>query len=289
MVKTLIFTIALAWFSVGVAQDPIGVINDPKGEVIIRSGKGPDFGLSGRLKEGQKFKYWPEDESSWWYVETIVDHDDPISGFVYKSKIQPYYPAKQLNHCDCLNGVQPVFSHQIGNQQIVICGELLQRNQLGEIIIRNFSVINCESATQLAYYGVAETCKVSLVDKRLNIISLKKLPVGDKWEIKRAPISSQILQDDLTLSQREIVVDTRISNVQTEEFLAELVTLKDKGFIKDTPYPLILLKLLSAGLAGNSAASDLLREADSFFGFEVKMQYYREYNLAIALLDWIEK
>ena len=80
---------------------PLGVINEPrKQQVIIRTGAASGYAVAGRLKEGQKFKYWPKDASDWWYVETITSGSRPVTGFVSKNQIQPYYEISSGN-CDC--------------------------------------------------------------------------------------------------------------------------------------------------------------------------------------------
>ncbi len=271
------------------AQQPIGIINAPSGQVVIRSGQGPGFGVVDRINEGQPFYYWPEDDEEWWYTEFLDQDSDHEGGFVQKDLVGRYYPDEDPP-CQCSEeGMKPVMFQNLTGLDVILCGELLQRDDKGNILIRKFSVTNCQTSRRVAYYGSSETCKVRKVNDGLVVESLKLLPVGPDWSKERTVISTQEIKNQngtVLRGPRKYAVDTRITEAQNQTLLSELDEMRNKGNLLEVNYLDVLEKLLSAALSDHKASEDILREANGFFGFDFKKFLYPEYTVAIALLDW---
>ncbi len=241
-----------------------------------------------RLKEGEAFYMWPESEEEWWYVEPLDLENNADGGYVLKDQISAYFLDEDIS-CACLKEKEkPLIHLQDNSGSIVVCGSMLQRQTKEKIIAQGFQVISCSGQKQLAYYGPTETCSVYIRDESLVVESLKKLPTGPNWEIKRLPISRQVLSNR-NLSKRELVAKPIVSEEQALAFLSELQSFKGKGYDNEADYRTILLKLLSAGLAGHQEAANIIQNADQYFGFEFSTYFFAQYANAKALIDWKNK
>ncbi len=267
-------------------SQPIGVINEEREEVIVRSGRDYAYAVVGRIREGEKFNFWPEEDQTYWYIES---ENREVKGFVLGKQISYFYPQEGTD-CLCSGPFdkRPIMVYNAEGSSIIVCGDLLQKKDENEITIRRFSVQDCITNEELASYGPVETCFVKKTGKNLIIQSVKKLPVGRNWTPKRIPISQQrvlFIDGNPKISNRELVVEMMIPPLQIEQFLKGLERLKGKGQVVGEDYELIINKLLSSALAYNEEASTLLKNANDYFGFDLSGKYRSSYYTALALVE----
>ncbi len=279
---------------VQVVAQPVGIINESTGEVIVRSGRDIAFIIEGRIREGQKFRYWPEENQNWWYVESLDRTDKVFQGFVPRTRIQPFYPEFDP-FCECQDAKdpKPVIQYSVGDRNVVICGGLLQKRSQNDIIIRHFTVKDCSGDTTIVSYGPTETCFAKVENGDLLIESVKKLPLGRHWVPTRIPVTQQKItysNGNFIVTPRELVVRVMMPQLQVQLFLDELESKQGKGQVTGTNYKEIVDKLLTSALSGNENAQNLLRDADDFFGFDLSNKYERDYFPALALMEaWLKQ
>lgn len=74
----------------GTAQE-VGNINDPDGYTNIREGQSSSTAILAKFVTGERFLYYPTENSSWWKVIKKINKNETVEGYVHKSRIQPIY------------------------------------------------------------------------------------------------------------------------------------------------------------------------------------------------------
>ena len=158
--KNFLYVICLI-SGVAAMGQPIGVINEVKEEVIVRSGRDVAFAIEGRLREGQQFRYWPEEEEDYWYIENLDPTADDVKGFVKRSQVRPFY-AEATDNCGTDDSYDqlPLIYRSINGNTFGVYGGLLQRRNDDFIIVRRFVVQDCATKSKTNVCAHSEKPKI---------------------------------------------------------------------------------------------------------------------------------
>ncbi len=261
-----------------------GIINDPDGYTNIRGGEGSNYEIVGKLEEGYKFKYLPNDKSSWWAVETIPYYGESIKGFVHKSRVQPYY-VEVADGCGCSHSYttgkeETILKANIGPASIEVCGYLLQRQSASSVKISEFTVYNCTSQEVLRFYGAVQTCQVTVEENKLQITELDRLPVGAGFAWVQVPYRQVELTDvdgKLTFSKERFVLDLSAINTQDiEAFEAVFPQFRGKGYFDELET--FIGKLLVCSLKGSKKCRTAFEDIDNYLNVVLDGHFREFYN-----------
>lgn len=261
-----------------------GIINDPDGYTNIRRGQGVDHEVVGRIEEADQFKYYPNKRSDWWKIETMPYFGEPVIGFVYKSRIQPYY-LELSNNCKCptrygQGEAIPVLKAEIGNTTVTVCGYLKQRHSEHSIKISEFTISDCQTNKVIRFYGAVTTCEVIYTGEALEIVELDQLPVGKNFQWVETPCKKvKITNDsgDLKFTNEQLAINlSRITEKDINSFVHKLPAYKDKGYFEGVED--FIGKLLVCALAGSEQCQKVFYDIESHLNFAFDGAFKKFYD-----------
>lgn len=272
----------------------LGIINDPDGYTHIREGKGTSFNVIGRITEGQQFKYFP-DETNWWKIETIVSFGEPVTGYVHKSRIQPYVLESSTNcKCQLFNketDQKPDLIAQVGQATLTFCGYVLQRYSQNSIQITEFSITNCNTKQMMKFYGAVTTCNVTYQNGALEIVELHWFPVGEHFRWVQIPFSMTKIYSNAgnpEFSERKIIFDlSHISTSDVKKFEQELPNYKGKGYFEEIDT--FIGQLAVCAMKGSDLSENILNGIDHYLNFVLDGATREFYNDARSILNEYKK
>lgn len=267
--------LAIAWIIILIlsnqpayTQLTAGIINDPDGYTNLRSGKGANFEIARKIREGEKFEF-EADSTNWWPVTA----EDGTQGYIHKSKIQPYH-IDYGNSCFCKYmgyGESKVdLAGKIGNHDISICGYLQQRNSASKAKFAGFTIYDCTDNKSLEDYGELDDCYLEFVGDKLIITHLANLPAGKGWKLQSTPIYRVIMVETdgeiKTTAGENVFNGANISAEDIYELIEEAQTIKDSG----TELDLVQLenyaaRLFIGAMKGNKRSKEILINYRDYF------------------------
>jgi hypothetical protein len=291
MKYTTIICLVLLSFAISAQEAKIGIISDPDGYVNIRQEKSTQSEIVGKIKEGDRFYFYPKAGEVWWKIEVEFGNE---TGFVHKSRISELHIKSPYCQCLFFEHVQtdlPNFQFNIGGLKGTICGYLLNRISENKIKISEFSITDCQKDEMIVFYSAVQTCYIEIIDEKLKITEVTQLPFGKNWNWIELPLKERNLflgtDNELVLGAEKSVLNYSLSNEKIEQYL-EMVESKRKNN-ESFEIETTIGAILKCALNGNQKAKDILLNFNDYFGFKLDGAFQEFYNDAISIYNFINE
>ncbi len=221
-------------------------------------------------------------------IETNNDINEVINHIKSEFQIE-----KITNTCGCFEGIgssekdTPKLTYSFKNgKEISICG--YQHEEIKDkLSISEFDIFDCNTGKSYIRFGALDNCLIETYNDTLVINLTENIPSNENWNWNKTIVANQYI----TSPNDSIIVSEIKPNYQRKGYDTEIADnflnqLKpNNGFDENWRETIGRLKFLS--LEGNEKAWNILKNYNTYSGFEPDEAFAETWKESIASVKWL--